>query len=131
MGKAHAEILLNNPRHPELREIAVLALADTGSDFLCLPPTVVMQLQLESNSTRQVVTADGRTQMCRYVGPVHVRFDNRECYVGALELGDEVLLGAIPMEDMDVLVHPKLKKLVVNPDYPNFGHGSAKGLNPI
>jgi hypothetical protein len=24
-------------------------------------------------------------------------------------------LGAIPMEDMDVLVHPKLQKLVINP----------------
>jgi len=32
-----------------------------------------------------------------------------------LVMGKEPLLGAIPMEDMDVLVHPKLQKLVINP----------------
>ena len=27
-------------------------------------------------------------------------FENRNCFVGALVLGDEVLLGVVPMEDM-------------------------------
>jgi hypothetical protein len=30
-------------------------------------------------------------------------------------MGSEPLLGAIPMEDMDVLIHPKLQQLVINP----------------
>jgi len=39
--------------------------------------------------------------MVSYVGPVEVKFENRSCFTGALVLGDEVLLGAIPREDMD------------------------------
>jgi hypothetical protein len=30
----------------------------------------------------------------------------------------EILLGAIPMEDMDVLIDPRQQKLVVNPKHP-------------
>ena len=54
-----------------------------------------------------------------YVGPVLIRFENRRCLSGALVMGDEVLLGAVPMEDMDVLVSPKTRTLVVNPAHPN------------
>jgi len=36
-----------------------------------------------------------------YGGPIKVIFEKRECFVGALILGDEVLLGSVPMEDMD------------------------------
>jgi hypothetical protein len=47
--------------------------------------------------------------------------------VGALILGDEVLLGAVPMEDMDlVVVLPGRREVIVNPDYPNFPHARAK-----
>ena len=38
------------------------------------------------------------------MGPLVVRFENRACFTGALVFGDEVLLGAIPMEDMDILI---------------------------
>ena len=47
-----------------------------------------------------------------------VKFDNRGCFTGALVLGDRVLLGAVPMEDMDVLVCPAMRKLIVNPRQP-------------
>ncbi len=30
----------------------------------------------------------------------------------------EALLGAIPMEDINVIIHPREQKLVVNPDNP-------------
>ncbi len=33
-------------------------------------------------------------------------FGDRLCFVGALVMGDDVLLGAVPMEDMDLTVHP-------------------------
>ena len=61
-----------------------------------------------------------------YVGPIRIAFENRNCFVGALVLGDEVLLGAVPMEDMDLVVQPKLLKLSVNPDSPNILRGHAK-----
>jgi hypothetical protein len=38
--------------------------------------------------------------------------------LSALVLGDEPLLGAVPMEMMDVLLHPGTHTLVVNPENP-------------
>ena len=31
---------------------------------------------------------------------------------------EEVLLGAIPMEEMDLLIHPSKEELIVNPEHP-------------
>jgi hypothetical protein len=61
-----------------------------------------------------------------YVGPVKVSFENRMCFVGALVLGDEVLLGAVPMEDMDLLLSPSRQSIVVNPISPNIPHARVK-----
>ena len=41
-------------------------------------------------------------------------------------IGDEVLLGAIPMEDMDLVVHPSKLLLTVNPQSPNIPASVAK-----
>src|SRR2546430_8133531 len=38
--------------------------------------------------------------------PIELRFKNRVGFVGALVMGDQVLLGAIPMEDMDLVIIP-------------------------
>ena len=54
-----------------------------------------------------------------YVGPVRVRFGDRTCFVGALVMGNEVLLGAVPMEDMDLVVNPKLGRVTANPASPD------------
>jgi hypothetical protein len=43
-------------------------------------------------------------------------------------LGDQVLLGAIPMEDMDLIVIPSTRTLDVNPRSPNIGTTTAKVL---
>lgn len=54
-----------------------------------------------------------------YVGlRFEVRFKNRVGFTGALVMGDQVLLGAIPMEDMDLVVIPKTRTLDVNPASP-------------
>lgn len=126
MGHAFADIALSNPRFPELKALQVKALADTGSLMLCIPEHVAVQLQLEKESEREVTVADGRRQKVPYVGPIRIAFENRVCYVGALVLGDEVLLGAVPMEDLDLVVIPGRREVVVNPDYPNFPHARVK-----
>ena len=41
------------------------------------------------------------------MGPIEVSFANRRCFTGAMVLGNEVLLGAIPMEDMDLVLRPR------------------------
>ncbi len=128
MGLSPAKITLDNPRLPALEPIQVEALADTGALFLCLPSHVATQLQLVESSKKEVTTADGRRQLCPYVGPVHIQFQNRECFVGAVVLGDEVLLGAVPMEDMDLVVIPSERRVAVNPLNPNFATGSVKGF---
>ena len=126
MGYVHAEIKLKNPRLPKLKPIKTKAMADTGALMLCIPEHVSVQLKLETNSQREVTTADGRKHMVAYVGPLEVIFENRSCFVGALVLGDEVLLGAVPMEDMDLIISPAHRKVMVNPDSPNFPHALVK-----
>ena len=128
MGISHATIRLENPKRPDLQPLEVAALADTGALFLCIPEAVRIQLQLEATSHKDVTTADGKRVLCPYVGPVRIQFENRECYVGAVVLGDEVLLGAVPMEDMDLVVVPSARRVIVNPLHPNFASGPAKGF---
>lgn len=85
-----------------------------------------MALQLKSRETRLAGTADGQTHLVPYVGPIQVSFGDRSCFVGTVVMGDEVLLGAAPMEDMDLIIHPKLLKIMVNPERPTVARGHAK-----
>jgi clan AA aspartic protease len=128
MGNARAKIHLENPKRPDLKRIEVDALADIGALFLCIPEQIRLQLQLEPTSQKEIVTADGTRSLRPYVGPIRILFENRECYVGAVVLGDDVLLGAVPMEDMDLVVLPSARSVAVNPLNPNFAAGPAKGL---
>uniref|UniRef100_UPI00405629F8 clan AA aspartic protease n=1 Tax=Candidatus Electrothrix sp. TaxID=2170559 RepID=UPI00405629F8 len=126
MGHAFAEITLTNPREPDLEPIQVKALADTGALMLCIPEHIALQLKLESESIREVSVADGRSMNVPYVGPVRITFGKRMCFVGALVLGDEVLLGALPMEDMDLIVCPARREVTVDPSSPNIPHARVK-----
>ena len=109
--------------------MTVDSLADTGALLLCVPEHVAVQLGLEELEKREVTTADGTTHLAPYVGPVLVRFENRQCLTGALVLGTEVLLGAVPMEDMDELVSPATRALIVNPDSPNHARAIVKPVS--
>ncbi len=126
MGLASATITLSNPRLDGLKPVEVEALADSGAVFLCIPQHAANQLQLETMMDKEITAADGKRTPCPYVGPISVRFDNRGCYVGAIVLGDQVLLGAIPMEDMDLVVLPLERRVAVNPLNPNFAAGLVK-----
>lgn len=120
MGIVYTNLTLANPVERDLEPIEVQALADTGAVHLCIPEHVAVQLKLRELETREVVIADGSIKVCPYVGPILVRFHNRTCFTGALVLGKTVLLGAIPMEDMDLIVHPAQLKVVPNPESPNI-----------
>ena len=125
MGHVFAEIELSNARRQDLVPLTVNALADTASLMLCLPQQVASQLDLEAEPMRDVSAADGRSVRVPYAGPIKVAYGNRFCYVGALVLGDQVLLGAVPMEDMDLVVDPSRRKLTVDPASPNIPHARA------
>src|SRR2546423_447008 len=128
MGLINAKVTLNNPRKPELHPVEVDALADSGAVHLCIPPHIQIQLGLEEVTKKEVTLADGGRKLVPYVGPVELRFKNRVGFAGALVMGDEVLLGAIPMEDMDLVVIPKTRSLDVNPGSPNVATSIVKSL---
>ncbi len=126
MGHIFAEIKLSNPRNQNLTPIVTTALADTGALMLCVPEHIALQLELDMESKREVTVADGRSMSVPYAGPIKVEFRDRFCYVGALVLGDEVLLGAVPMEDMDLVLSPARREVTVDPCSPNIPHARVK-----
>ena len=126
MGLASAKIQLRNPRLPELEAVEIDALADTGAIHLCIPPHIQIQLQLEEIDAKEVTLADGSRKLVPYVGPIELRYKNRVGFAGALVMGDMPLLGAIPMEDMDLVVVPKTRQVIVNPLNPNVASTMAR-----
>ncbi len=120
MGLIRTDITLRNPRDRGLAPLTVNALVDTGALHLCIPEHLAIQLRLERLEEREVTTADGVRRLCAYVGPIEVHFGNRGCFTGALVLGDEILLGAVPMEDMDLVVSLATRSVTVNPASPNI-----------
>ena len=128
MGLIHAKINLKNPRNSKVKPIDVEALVDSGALHLCVPEHLQLQLKLEEIDKKEVTLADGSKKMVPYVGPLEVRFKNRVGFVGALVMGDQPLWGAIPMEDMDLVVILGKRVLDVNPDNPNVACSIAKGF---
>ena len=129
MGLISTDIELRNPLDSRLSPLKTSALVDTGAMHLCLPQHVVLQLRLQTVQQREVTTADGARHVCDYVGPVEVIFANRSCFVGALVLGEEVLLGAVPMEDLDLVISPSRRTVEVNPNAPNIPSSIVKFVN--
>ena len=126
MGLSYAQLQLTNPRDTETQAVTADALADTGAIYLVIPEHVQLQLKLDIQSQKEVTLADGGRKMAPYVGPIKIAFKNRIAYTGAIVMGDEVLLGAIPMEDMDLIVIPQERRVDVNPLNPNFAAAKAK-----
>jgi clan AA aspartic protease len=131
MGLVHANIVLTNQEDlvdlrrkrisdKEVRKMEVEVLVDSGAIMLAINETIRTQLGLETIDTDIAQLADGSTLELDVVGPVEVRFANRRAMVEALVLPgeSEPLLGAIPKEQMDVLIDPRKQELVVNPKHP-------------
>ncbi|MBY0433621.1 MAG: clan AA aspartic protease [Cyclobacteriaceae bacterium] len=112
----------------EIKKMQVSALVDTGAYMLCINENIQEQLQLPILEKRKGQSATGQIAEFDVVGPIELRFKNRRTMCNAMVLpGDnEVLLGAIPLEDMDVLIHPQRQELIVNPDHPYFAQMKLK-----
>ncbi|MBK5957100.1 clan AA aspartic protease [Rhodoplanes elegans] len=121
-------VRLENARRPDLAAVEAPALADTGALHLCIPEHVALQLELDELDRREVTVADGSRRRVPYVGPILVSVANRRGVAGAMVLGTEVLLGAIPMEDMDLVVVPATRDVIPNPANPNLAVSIAKGV---
>ena len=131
MGLVYAEIELINAedlgmarrgfiKTAEVRRIGVAALVDSGASMLVIPEAVRLQLGVEIVSHEVAEYANGRLEEVPVAGPLEIRFANRRTVADAVVIGSEVLLGAIPMEAMDVVIHPRTRQLAVNPANPTM-----------
>jgi len=139
MGLVYAEIELLNEADitrnldghlPEnkIRRTVTKVLVDSGALDLVITEEVKTRLALRVLGKRTVNLADETVLDLDIVGPVEVRFQNRSTTVRALVLpgAEEVLLGAIPMEGLDVIVDPGRERLVVNPKSPDMPMSKLK-----
>lgn len=112
----------------EIKKIKVEMLVDTGSVYMCIDETIQSQLQLPVIEKRKGQLASGSIVEYDIVGPIEVKFKNRRCSIDAMVLpGDnEPLLGDIPLDDMDVLIDPYKRELIVNPEHPYFAQMKLK-----
>jgi clan AA aspartic protease len=94
------QIGLGNPLVNTVDMLTVDAVTDSAVLLLCIPENIQLQLKLKELNQRQVVMADGKTRTVLYVGPVQIKYKDRNCFSGALVFGDEVLLGSIPMTEL-------------------------------
>lgn len=142
MGLVYAEIeLLNGDdltlnRHgylPEdkIRRIVSKVLVDTGALDLVINEEVQQQLNLPVLHQRTIWLADETQRQVDMVGPVEVRFENRSTIVKAVVLpgAEDVLLGAIPLEGLDVFIDPVRERLVVNPKSPGIATSQIKEVS--
>ena len=112
----------------EVKRMHVNIRVDTGSIMLAINENIQAQLQLPVVEKRKMQLANSHIVEYDIVAPVEVRFKNRRTSCNAVVLpGDaEPLLGAIPLEDMDVLIHPTRQELIVHPDHPYFAQMKLK-----
>jgi clan AA aspartic protease len=108
-------------KEEDIKRLKVNALVDSGAEMLAINEQVKDYLNLFVLDTQRAELADGSKVELEIVGPVEIRFANRRASVDAIVLpGDvQILLGAIPMEEMDVLVDTKRQQLIVNPEHPD------------
>src|SRR6185369_15058886 len=132
MGYVYAEIELVNEddvalhRHgllleSEIKKVTCRALVDCGAWDLVINEEVRQQLNLPVIERQAVEMADETVREVDVVGPIEVRFENKKTIVNAVVMPGTsgVLLGAYPMEGLDVMIDPKRERLIVNPPWPN------------
>jgi len=105
----------------EIKSMNARMLVDTGARMLCINENMQDYLQIPVEETARQVLANGEAILCPVVGPVRLSFENRAITCSAVVLpGDtEPLLGAFPIEAMDVVIDVPTHSLVVNPEYPD------------
>jgi clan AA aspartic protease len=131
MGTVKTEITLKNVidaanakkgfiREAEIHAITVEAIVDTGASTMVITEEVRQRLGLEIEEFQPVNFANGAREICGITEPVQVRWKDRWAACSALVIpgAKKILLGAIPLEAMDLIVHPKEQELV-------YAHGES------
>lgn len=123
MGTVYAEITLKNAvdvvnaqrgviGEAQIRTATVNAMVDTGAGTLVINEELRQRLGLEVRRLLEVTLADNTKAVCKRVEPVEVHWKDREMSCQPLVVSEgEVLLGLIPLEDMDLMVDPTRQQL--------------------
>jgi clan AA aspartic protease len=130
MGLVYSEIVLKNALDvgkaregsiPEkaVRAVSVNALVDTGAGTLVINEETRQKLGLTIESQRHIAKrceatlADGASEVYKVTEPVKICWENRDTACRALVIpgANKILLGAIPLEDMDLIIDPQRQKL--------------------
>ena len=125
MGIVHAEITLKNAadvvmatrgliREEEVRTIDVTAVVDTGAMSLCIPEQICLALGLSIEGKKPIRVANGQRVICNFTEPVKVCWEDRFTSLPAVVIpgAEIILLGVIPLEDLDLMVNPVTQELV-------------------
>ncbi len=112
----------------EIKSVHLNILVDTGAFNLCINESIQQQLDLPFIEKRKAQLANGHIEEYDVVGSIVLKFKNRRtvCNAMVLQGENEPLLGAIPLEDMDVLIHPARQELIVNPEHPYYAQMKVK-----
>ena len=125
MGSVRAEITLKNVfderkaregfiKEEEIRSVTIQALVDTGAMSLVITEELCQKLGLRIIGQRLTRVANGQRESCKVTEPVKIQWKNRFSSLSALVLPGlkNVLLGVVPLEDMDLMVNPVTQELV-------------------
>jgi len=97
----------------EIHQTVVQAVVDTGAMTLVIDDQLRQQLGLRTVGTKQATLANNAKETVQIAEPVEIHWKNRSmiCRPWVVNSG-KVLLGAIPLEDMDLIVDPAGEKVV-------------------
>jgi clan AA aspartic protease len=114
----------------EVRRVTCRSLVDTGALDLVINEEVQKRLDLPVVDRRTIWLADETEMEIDMVGPVEVHFENRMTIVRAVVLPglEQVLLGAIPLEGLDLFIDPVGERLVGNPKSPHAATSQIKQI---
>jgi len=101
-------------KEEDIRQATVEAVADTGAISLFITEELRRQLGLEIVGEWPVTVANGAVEISKRTEGVEVCWKDRSmvCRPYVIPNGNEILLGVIPMEDMDLIVDPAREKVV-------------------
>ncbi len=130
MGEVRVQVTLTNAIDEELARQGTLpqqqvrkydadALVDTGAVPTVIPTHVMQKLGLAERGNRVTSYADGRQDKVPVTGPVIVDIIGRDMITEAVVLGDEVIIGQIVLEMLDLFVDPVNRRIIPNPAHPD------------
>jgi clan AA aspartic protease len=103
-----------------LREAETQGLVDTGALTLVVPPDIVQQLGLKIRSQQVAQFANGAQELVGVTEPVTIECEGRKTILEALVVGNEVLIGQVVLELLDLLPDCKNQRLIPNPANPDY-----------